>query len=277
MRRSKAIWGYEKEQLENWESDLTISKEYLAKYDTFKLCHQKEIIGFYSQRYQGQNLKLDNLFIDSEYVGSGYGSVLLKHFIDKAESTSNNKKVKLESDPNAENFYQKHNFMTVGLQKTSVKNRFLPIMMLARSSFNDIKLFESNRLYVRHLRQNDIKRFYEMQSNPNVMKYVKPHMNYEETQQELSRFINYYLEWKTMFRIWAVVDNENDGFVGICGVYLNEHSEFEIAYRLQEANWGKGFGKEIAESLINFCFETLDYDTLYAYVCLLYTSPSPRD
>ena len=42
--------------------------------------------------------------------------------------------------------------------------------------------------------------------------------------------------------------------------------EFEIAYRLQESNWGKGLGKEIAEKLIDFCFETFDYERLFAYV-----------
>ena len=98
------------------------------------------------------------------------------------------------------------------------------------------------------------------------MKYIKPPMNYEESKEELNRFISYYKERKLLFRIWALIEKRTGNFVGICGVYLNENCEFEIAYRLQESNWGKGLGKEIAEKLIDFCFETFDYERLFAYV-----------
>jgi len=266
MRRSKAIWGYEKEQLKKWKKELTISKEYIANNVTFKLCQHNKIIGFYSQINQGQHLKLDNLFIAPEYIGEGFGGIMLKHFIERAKLISNNKIIILESDPNAEKFYQKHNFKTIGLQETSISNRFMPIMMLSKSNLEDIKLFDSKRLFVRHLREGDIEGFYKMQSNPNVMKYIKPPMNYEESKEELNRFISYYKERKLLFRIWALIEKRTGNFVGICGVYLNENCEFEIAYRLQESNWGKGLGKEIAEKLIDFCFETFDYERLFAYV-----------
>ena len=61
----------------------------------------------------------------------------------------------------------------------------MPIMMLSKSNLEDIKLFDSKRLFVRHLREGDIEGFYKMQSNPNVMKYIKPPMNYEESKEEL--------------------------------------------------------------------------------------------
>ena len=50
-------------------------------------------------------------------------------------------------------------------------------------------------------------------------------------------------------------------------MYLNEKQELEIAYRLREKHWGRGYGREIARGLIDYCFTTLRYDELVAYVC----------
>lgn len=266
MRKSKAVWGYEQKQLQQWEDELTVSQEYINQNPTFKLSIDKKVIGFYAYRNQGQNIKLDSLFIDPKNIGKGFGKILLKHFLDNVQLTNTSKKVILDADPNAEKFYLKNNFKTIGLQKTSIKDRFMPIMVLSNTSLENIRLFDSERLYVRHLKKDDIEGFYKMQSNPNVMRYIKPSMNYEESRKELNRFIEYYNKRDMMFRIWALVEKDTDSFVGICGVYLNQNEEFEIAYRFQESHWGKGFGKEIAESLVNFCFETFNYDNLFAYV-----------
>lgn len=127
-------------------------------------------------------------------------------------------------------------------------------------------LFETERLTIRKLKISDIENFYDMQSNPNVMRHIKKFMNRTESETELKRFIDYYENNDIFFNIWAVEKKDDNDFIGICGVYENEKAELEIAYRLRELYWKKGFGTEIAKSLIDYCFKKLNLSELSAYV-----------
>jgi ribosomal-protein-alanine N-acetyltransferase len=127
-------------------------------------------------------------------------------------------------------------------------------------------IFETERLFIRKLRKYDIEGFYNMQSNPNVMRHIKKFMNRSESENELKRFMDYYKNEDIFFNIWAVEKKDDNDFIGICGVYENDKSEFEIAYRLRELYWKKGFGTEIAKGLIDYCFEKIMLNELSAYV-----------
>ncbi len=130
----------------------------------------------------------------------------------------------------------------------------------------DTTLFETERLTVRRLEEDDLLPFHDMQRNPNVMQYIKPPMTLAESTTELHRFIRYYADEQTFFRIWAVEEQSSRTFVGICGVYTNRHNEYEIAYRLRECFWHRGFGKEIAQHLFQYCLGTLGLEEIVAYV-----------
>jgi len=127
-------------------------------------------------------------------------------------------------------------------------------------------IFDTERLFIRKLQKSDIDGFYDMQSNPNVMQHIKQFMNRSESANELKRFIDYYENRDVFFNIWAVEKKDDNNFIGICGVYENDKSEFEIAYRLRELYWKKGFGTEIAKGLINHCFEKTNLKEITAYV-----------
>ena len=127
------------------------------------------------------------------------------------------------------------------------------------------RLFSNDRLVVRNLRTTDIAPFFDMQSNPNVMRYIKPAMDYAQSEKELNRFIQCYSDPAEFFKIGAALDNEND-FVGLCGLYKNDKDEYEVAYRLREAHWGKGLGKSMATATIEYAFKVLNLPELVAYV-----------
>lgn len=126
----KAFWGYDKQLLDKWKEDLTITPDYIIKNNVFKLISDGKIIGFYSfLKLENNILKLDFLFILPEYIGSGIGKLLMTDFIDKAKNL-NIEKIILDADPNAEKFYKKFGFQTYNKLESSVKNRFLPQMEL---------------------------------------------------------------------------------------------------------------------------------------------------
>ncbi len=133
-------------------------------------------------------------------------------------------------------------------------------------------VFITERLVVRQLTKEDFDAFYIMQSNPKVMQYIKAALNYEEAKDELAKFIGYYSNPDKFYNIWAVTNSETNQFVGICGVYQNQQSDFEIAYRFTEVKWGYGYGSEITASLIQYSLKEFKIPQLVAYV---YTENMP--
>ena len=128
---SKAFWGYSEEQMAQWNDALTITNEYIQTNFTYKLIKENQVIGYYSYFItESTTVKLDNLFVLPTYIGKGLGNYLMNDFLNRIKENRDIKKVILDADPNAENFYKKFGFITIGKIETSIENRFLPIMEL---------------------------------------------------------------------------------------------------------------------------------------------------
>jgi len=127
-KKSKAYWGYSAEQIQDWDKNLTISKDYIREHNVFKLVENGLIIGYYSYVFKDEKvIELDNLFILPEHIGRGFGKYLLLDFLNRIKETGI-EKITLDSEPNAESFYAKMGFIKIGEFETSIKNRFMPIM-----------------------------------------------------------------------------------------------------------------------------------------------------
>lgn len=125
---SKAYWGYSRQQLEEWDALLTVTPDYITDNETYKLVSNDSVIGYYSFFMDDpQTLKLDNLFILPEFIGKGFGKKLMEHLFEKA-ALYNCSSIMLDSDPNAESFYSRFGFITIGQIENALKTRFLPIM-----------------------------------------------------------------------------------------------------------------------------------------------------
>lgn len=129
-KQSKAYWGYSDEQMESWSELLTITKNYIETNNVYKLLDNNLIVGYYSYIYLNKKeVKLDNLFVLPNYIGTGLGKLLMKNFLDRIKNTEI-EKIILDSEPNAEKFYEYFGFQKIGQIETSIKNRYLPIMEL---------------------------------------------------------------------------------------------------------------------------------------------------
>ena len=131
-----------------------------------------------------------------------------------------------------------------------------------------MQIFHTDRFLIRRLLKSDIDAFHDMQGNPNVMRYIKPAMNREESERELDRFMGYYEDYNIRFEIWAIEEKSSNKFVGICGIYENGQFESEIAYRLRELHWGEGIASEVTKGLIKYCYSHTNIRQLCAYVRL---------
>jgi ribosomal protein S18 acetylase RimI-like enzyme len=133
-KKSKAYWGYSKEQIEIWKDLLTITPHYIETKKVFKLIIDKKIVGYYSFLMENENiLRFDNLFVLPEYIGMGLGKILMNDFLTRIKST-NAKIIVLDSEPHAEKFYAKFGFIKTGEIETLIKDRYLPKMELRLNS-----------------------------------------------------------------------------------------------------------------------------------------------
>lgn len=132
--RSKSHWNYSKEQIDKWKNDLTVTSNYIDEKEVFKLLADNILIGYYSYfELNEENVKLENLFIEPKFIGQGYGKLLMSDFLQRVKKAEYNK-VTLDADPNAERFYRSIGFKVVEQLKSSMKDRFLPIMEMEIAS-----------------------------------------------------------------------------------------------------------------------------------------------
>ncbi len=127
-KKSKAYWGYDKKDLESWDSELTITKQYIEEKSVYKLVLNNKIAGYYAFICESIScVRLDYFFVSPEFIGRGYGSILLKDFLQKMENYRI-KDIILDADPNAQVFYEKFGFKKVSKIPSSIQGRFLPVM-----------------------------------------------------------------------------------------------------------------------------------------------------
>ena len=128
--RSKSYWNYGKEQIEEWREELTITEKYIDENQIYKLIVDNSLIGFYAYLPENEtDIKLNYLFVEPKFIGKGYGKILMEDFLKRIEN-SEFKRVILDADPHAEKFYSRIGFRVIGKLKSSIKDRFLPIMEL---------------------------------------------------------------------------------------------------------------------------------------------------
>lgn len=129
-KMSKAYWGFPEDILNEWEQLLSVTKDYIEKNKVFKLVHNNQIIGYYSYFPIDENtIKLDNIFILPEFIGKGFGKILMNDFLKNIRQLGTIK-ITLDAEPNAEEFYKTFGFKTIGKLESSIKDRYLPIMVL---------------------------------------------------------------------------------------------------------------------------------------------------
>lgn len=128
--RSKAYWNYDAKHIEAWRDELTTTAKHIDEHNIYKLVDGDTLIGFYAYYFENKTeINLDNFFVAPEYIGQGFGKVLMLDFLKRIESTKA-ETIILVADPNAEKFYKHMGFKSVGKRESSIKGRFLPIMTM---------------------------------------------------------------------------------------------------------------------------------------------------
>ncbi len=111
-------------------------------------------------------------------------------------------------------------------------------------------IFETERLLVRKLSFDDFEPFHKMQSNRNVMRFVRAKkMTYEDNKKDLFDVIEKYGKPNNNFWIYAVERKLDKVFVGTIA-FVKDGVDDEIGYRFLEKFWNIGFGTEIIKGMV---------------------------
>lgn len=115
---------------------------------------------------------------------------------------------------------------------------------------------------LRRLREDDVPMILALESDPEVMRHstgVKPAT--DARRQEL-------LDWLQQpvddIGHWAVVTPDGAAVGWISLTRLEDTNRLQLAYRLQQAAWGRGYATQAARQLCDYAWRTLDITALFA-------------
>ncbi len=110
---AKRYWGYPEHWIKHWESDLTISSDFIHDNHVYVAEENGQIQGFYALIVTGDKAELDHMWVKPALVGTGIGKEL---FLDAMERAAALKVIAVEisSDPNAAGFYRRMGATEIG-------------------------------------------------------------------------------------------------------------------------------------------------------------------
>jgi RimJ/RimL family protein N-acetyltransferase len=130
-------------------------------------------------------------------------------------------------------------------------------------------LLETDRLVLRRFTAADLDNLVELDSDPDVMRYItggRPTPREQVRDEVLPAFLAYY-ERFAGYGFWAAVDKATGQFLGWFHLRPPEGAnpdEPELGYRLLRSAWGKGYATEGSRALIRKAFTELGARRVYA-------------
>ncbi len=131
-------------------------------------------------------------------------------------------------------------------------------------------LVETDRLLLREFQLNDIDGFYELDSDPEVHRYLgnKPVQDKDFLVQVIKTVQQQYID--NGIGRWSVIEKSTGEFVGWSGLKLNKDTInnqinfYDLGYRIKRKLWGHGYATESAMAALNYGFSNLNANIIYA-------------
>jgi len=128
-------------------------------------------------------------------------------------------------------------------------------------------IFETDRLNIRNLVDEDAAAFITLQTDHCVMRYVGGAQSTDQAKADLDKCIRAYAEVSDLWLIWAVVIRKTGQFIGTCAcIQGKEDGEIEIGFRLLPLAWNQGYASELVPHLIGHALKGLKANRVVASV-----------
>jgi [ribosomal protein S5]-alanine N-acetyltransferase len=124
-------------------------------------------------------------------------------------------------------------------------------------------VFETERLLVRHYTEEDADNFFLLNSDPEVMRYIRPVKNRQDTDLFFAEVIQYSKNNPAYGRM-AVNEKHSGIFVGSFAIIPLENTiHMQLGYSLLPAYWGKGFATELTKAGLNYVFTQTNLEEIF--------------
>lgn len=124
----------------------------------------------------------------------------------------------------------------------------------------------SSRLYLREFVVDDAFHFYNLNNDPEVIKYTgdPPFISISDAEEFIKNYSAYH---DYSYGRWAVCLKENKKFIGFCGLkYHPKEKITEVGFRFFKNQWNKGYATESALACVTYGFLELGLNEIYAHV-----------
>lgn len=112
---AKRYWGYPERWIKHWESDLTVSPEFIRDNHVYVAEADGEVRGFYALCVSGKKevAELEHMWVTPAYIGTGIGKELFLDAMERAAALDV-RDVEISADPNAAGFYTRMGATQIG-------------------------------------------------------------------------------------------------------------------------------------------------------------------
>jgi [ribosomal protein S5]-alanine N-acetyltransferase len=126
-------------------------------------------------------------------------------------------------------------------------------------------IFETARLLVRQYDLDDAEDFYHLNSDPDVMKYIRTPKTRPQAFQFLQENIEYYQAFPVYGR-WALIEKSNKAFIGSFMLRPSTvvTDQIELGYAMFKNFWGNGYATESVKGGLDYGFRLLQLASVIA-------------
>lgn len=129
------------------------------------------------------------------------------------------------------------------------------------------RMFETDRLIVRHFTSTDLDAFAALCADPQVMRYVGDGTTLSRAEVQGWIAVCQQKYANRGYGTSAVFEKRTGCFIGYCGVVRAPGNDFdELVYVYHVAAWGQGYATEVARAMIAYVFEYSSLDRMYATI-----------
>lgn len=136
-------------------------------------------------------------------------------------------------------------------------------------AMNNAEIFlETERLTLKWLKPEDIDLFVDLDSDPEVMRYLTggAPQSREDYEKRVPELLNYMAK-NPGLGLWPTYLNDTNEFIGWYILkHLPDNGEVEVGFRIKKKFWGNGYSTEAGKALLKHGFGTLGLKKIAAIV-----------
>lgn len=122
-----------------------------------------------------------------------------------------------------------------------------------------MKLFETERLIIKKIEQEDKAHFAELFTDLNVLELIpqKPFTT-EQITERFTKSLNLkHNDLNNQKCAFGVYQKGNSELIGLALFLISEKNEKELGYRFRAKHWGNGYGTETTKGMLTYYFNVL--------------------